>query len=337
MVVIPAALLAGLLAIGLVLAYLLLQHAAQAWLRPILQWIFAPRQAFWKRVLLWPVREIGHGLAAVERFVMRVLGDAYFAAASVVGRWLHAYAYVLDNLFVGLEALARDVRNAFAYTRNVMVPALIRAATRPMLDDINLAKSLAQAATTTLTGISIAFAEGLRSLPWGAPTGIINRVNAFWNAFEHIWDQVFKHVIPRLDLIQYTTLPRLGARVDDIFDDLYRDGIDSLPRIRTRLRNLEEKLRDIGTSEWWQTGVTGAIAALAGVSIAAVSIGLRALFCRNTQNVARKICAMDEALLAGLLAGSLTFALEIDPRLVVRVGQEMENGLEGILRDMANV
>lgn len=335
--VIPAALAATLLAIGLVIGYLILQHAAQAWLRPLLQWIFAPRQSFWGRVLSWPVREIGKGIKAVERFVMRILGDAYFLAAAGFGRWLHAYAYVLDGLLVGAEAFARDVAQAFNLVRTHVIPTLIDVALKPIRSDLNIAKALAQAATTTLTGISVEFANGLRSLPWGVPSGITNRVAAFFNAFEHIWDQVFKHVIPRLDLIQYTTLPRVAGRVDDIFDDLYHSGADSLPRIRTRLGQLEKRIGNIGTAEWWEAGILAGIAALAGVTIAVVRTSIGSLFCRNTRGVAKAICGMDELLVAELLAGTLAFGLLLDPALVIRTGQTVESAVEDGIRKMAGL
>jgi hypothetical protein len=336
-VVIAAPVLIGLIALVLVVAYLALQKAADAWLKPLLQWIFAPRQSFWAKVLIWPVHEIGHGLKALQRYVLRVLGAAYFLAAAALGRFFHAYAYVLDELLVGAEAFARDVAKAFDYTRHVLIPTLIETALRPLRADVVLAKALATAATTTLTGISVEFAAGLRSLPWGVPQGIVARVAAFWNAFAHLWDQVFRHVVPRLDLIQYTTLPRIAGRLDDVWNDLYRTGRDSITGIRTRLRTLESAIGGVDTAAWWQAGVLAAIAALAGVTIAVVRTGIRSLFCRNTRGVAQKLCGMDEALIAGLLAGTLGFALLLDPKLVARTGQTIEGQIDHAIRTMAGL
>jgi hypothetical protein len=308
-----------------------------AWLRPLLQWIFAPRQSFWKKVLTWPVREIGKGLKAVMRYVSAILGGAFFLAGAALARYFNAARWLEDLLTLGLERAFTAYWNGLVYLREVAIPKLINVVLTPVREAANLAKALATAATTTLTQISVTLAEGLRFLPGSVPVGIIARFAYFVNAFHDLWDKVWQNIAPRLDHLTKTVIPKLTARVDDLYDDLYRTGANSLPRLRDRLKVLEGKLAGIGTLDWWQTGVLAAIAALAGVAVASVGVGLRALFCRNTQNVARKVCAMDEALLAGLLAGTLTFALLLDPKLVARTGQEIEGVIEGAFRSMADL
>ncbi len=327
----------GLDLILVILLYLAMQRAADAWLKPLLQWLFAPRQAFWKRVLLWPVHEIGRGLAAVYRYVVRILGGAYFLAAAGLGRWLHGYAAILQGLLSAAELFAAETLKALTYLKNVAVPAMIGTALRPVVQDISTLKAQATAAAAALTGISVEVAAGLRSLPWGVPLGLVPRVRAFFNAFEHLWDQVFAHIVPRLNLLQYTTIPRIAGRVEDIWDDIYRPGRDSLAGMRTRLRELERAIGNVGTETWFETGLLAALATIAGVTIAVARTGIRSLFCRNTRGVAQKLCGMDEALLAALLAGTLGFALLLDPKAVVRAGQAVEGTIEYGIRTMADL
>lgn len=332
-----APLLIGLALLATYIGYLILQRTMDAWLRPVLQWLFAPRQSFWKRVLLWPVAEIGKGLKAVMRYVGAVLGGAFYLAGAALARFFHGLGWTEDLLTLGMSRMFAAVYDGMVYLRNVAIPTLIGIQLAPVRDAANIAKALATAATTTLTGISTEFASGLRSLPWGAPQGIIPRVAAFWNAFEHIWDQVFKHVIPRLDLIQYTTLPRIGGRVDDIVDDLYRSGADSLPRIRTRLGNLEKRIGNIGTDAWWEAGILAGIAALAGVAVTAVSIGIRALFCRNTVKAARALCATSPGNFDGLFDLLVAGAILSNFHDYVRLMQGITGATTSEIKDLLEV
>lgn len=318
-----------------ILLYLALQKATDAWLKPLLQWIFAPRQAFWKRVLLWPVQEIGKGLVGVIHWVKVHLGAAFYLAASKVGRWLHALAWVTELPDLAFERLAKTTLDAFTYIRNVAIPQLVDAAVRPVRQTANTAKAEADAALSTLTGISTEVAAGLRSLPWGVPGGITNRFAAFFNAFEHIWDQVFKHIIPRLDLIQYTTLPRIAGDVADIFDDLYKTGRNSLPNIRRRLANLEGDFAGIFSNPlaWLEALLLGT----AGLAMLARVLAKVApeLFCRNTTKAARALCAADPTAFDGLLellvAGAILANFHDYVRLMQGVTAETTSGIKTIL------
>ena len=62
---------------------------------------------------------------------------------------------------------------------------------------------------------------------------------------------------------------------------------------------------------------------------------LRNLTCRNTQDVANRLCRTDADFLAQLLAGTLLWALVLDPRVIARAGQELYDGLDDIFRATA--
>ncbi len=317
--------------------YFGLQQTADSWLKPLLQWLFAPRQSFWKRVLLWPVQEIGKGLVAVVRYVKRVLGGAFFLAASSLAGWFRAYAWVLDRLLVGAEAFAKETYKALVYLRNVAVPTLIETVVKPVRVDAALAKALAQGVATTLTAVSVALGDGLRFLPGAVPFGIVARFAYFANGLETLWDKVWKDLAPKLSQAITVTIPKLAGRITNIEDDLYKTGAESLPRIRTRLRALEGKFSDLLKGLSFRDAVLGLLAALAGVTVAVLTAALPSLFCRNTRGVAKRLCGMDEALVAGLLAGTLSFALLLDPKLVLKAGQEAEGALDGVFRTMAGL
>lgn len=287
-----APLLIGLAILATYIGYLILQKTAEAWLRPLLQWLFAPRQSMWKRIITWPVHEIGKGLAAVFKYVLAILGGAFFLAGAQLARFFQAVAWTEDLFTLAFQRAFEATYNGLVYLREVGIPKLISAQVKPVADRANTAYALATAATTTLTGISTEFASGLRGLPWGTPSGIVARVAAFWNAFAHLWDQVFKHIVPRLDLIQYTTLPRVAGDVADIFDDLYKSGAGSLPRIRQRLGALEKTVAQIASDPLaWLAALLGSVAGLAMLA-RVLELAAPDLFCRNTRTGTKALCAM---------------------------------------------
>ena len=333
--VIAAPLLIGLALLVTILAYLALQKATDAWLKPLLQWLFAPRQSFWKRVLLWPVQEVGKGLVGVVHWVKVHLGAAFFLAGAQLAHFLKALAWVHELPDLAFERFAKTVLDAFTYIRNVAIPQLVDVAVRPVRQTANTAKAEADSALSTLTGISTEVASGLRSLPWGVPGGITNRFAAWWNAFEHIWDQVFQHVIPRLDLIQYTTLPRVAGDVADIFDDLYKTGRNSLPNIRRRLADLEKSLGGIFSDPIaWLEGLLIGTAGLAMLARVLAKVAPE-LFCRNTTKAARALCAADptafDGLLELLIAGAIIANFTTYVRMLQGLTAETTTGIKDLL------
>lgn len=332
---IAAPLLIGLAILATYIGYLILQRTMDAWLRPVLQWIFAPRTSMWKRLLLWPVREIGRGVKAVMRYVGAILGGAFYLAGAALARFLTAVGWTEDLLTLGMTRAFRAVVDGLIYLREVAVPKLITAQVKPVADKANTAFALASAAATTLTGISTEFGSGLRSLPWGAPIGIVPRVAAFWNAFEHLWDQVFKHIVPRLDLIQYTTLPRVAGDVADIFDDLYRTGRNSLPNIRKRIATIEDALGGLFANPIaWLEALLVSVAGLA-MLVRVLERVAPQLFCRNTTKVARQLCAADfgnlDALLELLTAAVIIANFETYVRILQGATATTASGIKELL------
>ena len=279
---------------------ILAQHHKQ-WLDPIFAWIFKDRHAWWAKVLLYPVHVVGGIWHAAVHFITSVISNAAAGGAGAAGRFFHGLEYLTDLSTLSAQRFATETLLGFRYLRNQAIPKLIEVSVAPVRRDATLAKALAQASADTITAGSVELANGLRSLPWGAPLGWPARVAALMNAFEHIWDQVFKHVIPRLDLIQYTTLPRVAGDVQDIWDDLYRTGRNSLPRIRTRLGNLEDDVAGIFNNPlaWLEALlVSGAGILMLTRVLAKVAPNL---FCDNVTRATRELCGFDPSILDDLL------------------------------------
>ncbi len=288
---IPLLILLPLLVIITGIAYFALQGAVEAWLKPLLQWLFAPRQSFWKRVLLWPVKEIGKGLTAVVRYVKRVLGGAAFLAASAVAHFLMALAWVIELRILVAERFAKAVYNGFVYLRNVAIPTLIEAVVKPVRADAANAKALALGAASTLSDVSVEIAKGIAFLPGVTPLGLPLRVAAWLVGFRTLWDKVFKDLAPKLTKAITVTIPKLAGEVDDIFTDLYKTGVKSLPSLRTRLTDLEKALSPILSNPLaWLAGLLGSLAGIAMLTTVLAKVAPN-LFCRNTKKAAEALCA----------------------------------------------
>jgi hypothetical protein len=265
------------------------------------------------------------------------LGAAFFLAGAKLAHWLAALAWLHELPDLAFERLAKTMLDAFTYVRNVAIPQLIDVVLRPVRAEAHLAKVEADSALATLTGISVEVASGLRSLPWGVPGGIVNRFTAFFNAFEHIWDQVFKHVIPRLDLIQYTTLPRVAGDVADIFDDLYRTGRNSLPNIRRRLATLEGDFAGIFSNPIaWLEALLAGTAGLAMLARVLAKVAPE-LFCRNTTKAARALCAADATAFDGLLELLIAGAIIANFETYVRMLQGLTGATTAGIKDLLEV
>lgn len=329
----PALLVAGV-GLDVLFAFLVLWILAKqhpAWLDAPLHWIFKDRRSWWARILLKPLHIVESGIKAGVRWVVAIISQAAHGAATMAGKFFHGTAWLADLMTLGLQRLASETLLALRYLRNQAIPKLINVQVAPVRAEAKLALATATATADTVTAGSIELANGLRALPWSAPLGWPARVAAMMNALEHLWDDWFKNGKPALIKATTVTLPRIAGDLNDVLDDLYHSGADSLPRIRTRLKTLEGKIGNIGSAAWWQAGVEAAIAAAAGVAVATVSLGLRALFCRNTQALAKNVCGLPTSYLDELL--TVFFAVEAIENLptLVRILQSItEETVEGL-------
>lgn len=315
---------------------ILAQHHKQ-WLDPIFAWIFKDRHAWWAKVLLYPVHVVGTVWHAAVHFITSVISNAAAGGAGAAGRFFHGLEYLTDLSTLSAQRFAAETLLAFRYLRNQAIPKLIEVSVAPVRRDAALAKATAQATADVVTQGSVELANGLRSLPWGTPLGWPARVAALMNAFEHIWDQVFKHVIPRLDLIQYTTLPRVAGDVADIWDDLYRTGRNSLPRIRARLGNLEADVAGILSNPLaWLEAILLSVAGIAMLTSVLAKVAPN-LFCDNTKNLTRQFCGLPLSYMDELL--TFLFAAEAIANLptLVRVMQGVTRETTEGLHELAEV
>lgn len=338
----------GFLVLITAIVLLGMQHSLGTWLTPLLDRLSHPQGSFLARVALKTAFLALSAVQGIVSWLAHIISHAVSGQAAKVGQYFHGLARVTDDAVVAAEAFANATARTFTYLRNTAIPTLINAQVAPVRTIANTAKAEADAISSTLTTVRLNLQGMLRGLPWGAPASIAGAFGAFFSAFSHLWNYVYGQVTTRLNSLYNVRVPALERRVTTVWDDLYTTGRDSLRGIRARLTTIEgtlgadfaevwRKLRALLTPAGASAWLLGTLAALLGLTIAAVRVGLGALFCRNTQGVARKLCAMDELMIAELLAGTLTFAMLLDPKAVAKAGQEIAGAMDFVFNEMADL
>lgn len=439
------------------------------------------------RVLRWGKGRLRGYVKRLEKRIASRLSNAVAARSPVVVRALNNATEVVERFGTTFTDLPAQTYRALHYLRHTTLPEYVTARLNPVIQQLNTALALANAANTTLTAVSVAIADGLRALPWGVPPGLPQRVETWMETYNRLWDHVWDRITPRvntlwddlvpqlrrdvdallrggignigtrlqaltlrvdaieeaiagelrplledaagrilelerevfariplrldalqqaIDLLAQEIFPGIGAgfaalvervvlleeavftlipaRFDEVFDAIAQlrleieQGIETgleafrqriaaleeavftalpaqLERIVLRLTIIEEEIFNLpgggldlilGRIEWLEDQVTNNIlprlsaleAILAPAALSALLLQLlRAaapqLFCRNVTDAATRVCAQDEDLWGQLLAGTLVFAIALNPREIAAAGSALTGILGGVIAE----
>lgn len=306
----------------------------------ILPWLdeqFGHGNPWWKRVALWPVNVVKRRASKLLHRITSEFSHRFAMAAPQGARLLRRQAAHLEQLTGVVVASNQATYNAFHYIRRTLVPTLIERAVAPLRTQLTNLRTRVDGIEDRERRVSNAIASTLRKLPWGVGGDYVPNFAQWLSSYAHLWNQYFNVTRPQLATLFAVTLPKLQQQVANIYDDLYRTGRNSLDGIRKRLHDLEVGVAKVLTdpTTWVLTAL--GLAAVPALTATGMRTALRNLTCRNTQAVARELCAMDQTMLAELLAGTLLFSLLLDPREVARVGTDVEQIIGGAWRTMADV
>lgn len=321
-------LIAVVLYIVIVLGYLVI-------VRPVIDWITKRGSGFLGGLIRWVVRPLAARADKIVRNHMAALARAAIAKAPMAVKVLDSFTDVITRTSGTIADEAEQTYRAFVQLRRVTVPALIQTALVPIRGQLDRHTTRLDQVEDLNRRTSVVIGTGLDSLPWGSPGTYVGNFTAWWNSYRHIWEQTFEHVVPRLNRIQFEIVPRLTNRIDELETRVTTIREEALPAIRQRIGRIEDAFGGLlADPTTWILGALGA-AMLPVLAAGGMQTALRNLTCRNTQTVARNLCSMDEALLSQLLAGTLLFAIALDPRAIARAGQEVTGGMAGLFREIA--
>jgi hypothetical protein len=327
LITIDAALLA-------ILAYLLI-GLARTWLRPLVAAIGAlfpggtlvKKAAAWyanlpkvAKIALYPlVPVVGVPLAVaraatfIEHRVTQALGTFALGHMKPVAAFMGALATEITALSTQTYALANQTWHALSYLVADTIPSMIE-------EGIADARVTLGAVTHTLAGWFGVLEQGIDRLR--------TRVGALEEAFAGIdIAGVTAYIDQSIDRLNRDLLEQLGAATAAIGDRIGALADDLNERFRLGIDNL--------TSRIDMLFALVAPAAIAAAAVAAVTAFAPELFCRNTRNVNRKMCGLDNALLEAVLALSLAWLVVVDPVVIARAALAAEDVMEPIIREVA--
>lgn len=262
----------------------------------------------------------------------------------------------LDALRADLNALESRIENA-VMPRIAALELALEALDRDLLEEVGEAllplaqrvvaleqwrELIVEPALQTLT-------DGLAQLRTELEQGIETGLELFRERLEALELEVFTEIPSRIAALQ-TAVDALAAEVftevgaglaqltQRIVDIETRIGTIILPAIELLEAGLEALRQRIDTVILPRIEALEAVlepVAFGALVLATLRTLAPNLFCRNTTTVTQRICALDENMLAQLLAGTMIFALALDPRIIARAGQEMTEAMGALWRETA--
>lgn len=293
---------------------------------------FGGKKPWWRKISLNPLAFIKGKVKKLIRRITSEMGQRFVMASPHAARWLRRQAQTLEQLSGVVVASNEAAYKAFGKLRNVTIPTLIEGALKPVRVTATNALALATGTATTLTAVSTQIALGLQALPWGAPIGLPNRVAAWMNSYEQLWDQFFKVAKPALVKATTVDIPLLWKEALAISQYVYGKLEPRVEALEVGFAEFKSFLSGLPAQTQAQLDklINPAFFALAvGAAVAKFAPNL---FCKNVTSTTQRICGQDEAMWAQLLAGTLLFALALDPRALARVAEGVTGTLDGVIR-----
>lgn len=157
--------------------------------------------------------------------------------------------------------------------------------------------------------------------------GIETGVEAFRARIEQLEFIVDTIILPRLDSIV--------GRLEILEAEVFNLPGGGLGVIIGRIEWLENQVQNVILPQLAELQAILAPAALAALVLEAMRTAAPNLFCNPVTDVTSRLCRTDEAFLRDLLAGTLLFALILDPRIIARSGQAVTEGMSDLWRATA--
>jgi hypothetical protein len=293
------------------------------------------KQPLWKKVLLYPARVVA---GRIERAIKEQTARAsqqFVLASPAVARLLHRTASRVEMVSGAILQTNVATYEALVRLRRTTIPTLIARALVPVNQTLTRHTERLVAIEDLNRRVAVVVGNGLRSLPWGVPGTYVGNFEAWWNTYSQLWRHVYTTLTPRVTTLWNERVPNLRNRIQALEATVRAIQTEGLPAIRLRIGRIEDWLGNLASDPTtWVLGALG-LAAVPALSAVGMRTALRNLTCRNTQDFASRACATDPDFFAALLAGTLLFALALDPRIIARSGQAVTEGMMAVFRETA--
>jgi len=305
------------------------------YLKPLLDWLTRPAGGFFRRLVFWPLKKAAD---AIERFVrghIAALMNAYLARSKPLVRLLENLTELTQRLAGTLGDNAEATYKALVTLRKVTIPTLIEAAVKP----VRVLAKQADARLDLLDG-KLNAVEGnvramLATLPWGAPSGLAGAFTGWLNSYRQLWEQFFDVAKPQLAKLTTVDVPLLWKEALAISQYVYGKLEPRVETLEIGWASFKEFLLGVPAQTQAQLDKIIAPAFFALAVAAALAKAAPNLFCKNVTSTTQRICGQDESMWAQLLAGTLLFALVLDPRALAGIASGVAGALDGVIRQTA--
>lgn len=278
---------------------------------------------------------LGGALKSVEHWVVSALTHAVLPHLRPMTTFLRGMETIAAQQALHIKGLAAATYDALNHLTHVTVPAIATDIVAPVRAIAIDARTLARDAEARIDTARIALLGALAAAGIGSFSTLAQGLTALTNFAARLYRTVYTNVIPRLDRLYDVVIPRLTRDLDGIFRDLYETGLESLAGLRIRMRRIEDFLGGaLADPLAWIIGILGTAAGLLALEGVLARVAPN-LFCNNTKGVTKKLCGLDETMLAGLLAGALGLLVALDVEKIAREAQDAYGAVDGLVHTMA--
>jgi len=329
-------LLAPAAVVGITALFLLIVALAYIlWVQPLLDWLTRSTGGFFRRLVFWPVKKAGQAVRRFARAHIAALLNAYLARSGPLVRLLENLTELAQRLAGTLGDNAEATYKALVTLRKVTIPTLVEAAVKP----VRVLAQQADARLDVVEGKLVAVEGNIRAmlatLPWGAPSGLAGAFTGWLNSYRQLWEQFFDVAKPQLAKLTTVDVPLLWKEALAISSYVYGKLEPRVQELELGFASFKAFLAGLPAKTQEQLDGLIAPAAFAAAVAAALAKFAPNLFCKNVTATTQRICGQDEAMWAQLLAGTLLFALVLDPRALAKVAAGVTGTLAGVIRETA--
>lgn len=327
----PVVLIAGLV---VSVAGVVLSHWG---LRTIFDTIWHNPRSWFKRIVTRSARALVAPVRQLERKLIGEFSSRLMQLEPAITKWVHSEAVVVEKLSGVIVSSNQATYKALYALRHTVVPTLIHRAVVPLYQALAKQAAAINDLDDRFAQARVYINEGLAKLPWGAGATFDLAIRQWMNSYTQLFNDWYDNWRKWLFTFRTVDWPTVRDAFWRVYDDLYLTGQQSIQAIRLRLGKIETSIQGIlADPTTWVLAALG-LAAIPALSAGGMRTALQNLTCRNTQTVAKNLCAMDEALLAQLLAGGFLLTFLLDPKEVARVAAGVEGVLDVGIREMAGV
>lgn len=305
------------------------------YLQPFIDWLTRKSGGFLGRLIKWTTSPVTNFVKGFVNRHIALLMRSFVTGIAPMVIMLNQLAVVVQRTYGTLGDMSAQILEALRVLRHVTLPNEIAAALAPVKTTLQRHTDRLNTLESLNRQVAVIVGNGLRALPWGVAGTYVGNFDQWMGSYLHLWRQVFTFLTPQVNALRNGVIPQIQRELATLTTKVTRITTVDLPAIRTRLTTIEKAIGGIlADPTTWILGLLGAVAVPA-LTATGMRTALRSLTCRNTRSLAQRACELDENMIAQLLAGTLVFAIALDPRIIAQAGQEVTAGMMAVFRETA--